>query len=111
MELQEHREPMSHWRPEGITGQNLEIEKDAGNKSMDEDVQSWLLVSAVDWTNFSGCKSIQYIKLGRAPNTQTEENWALADAKRRADRNFSTDLEYLMKQTTNDEILLKHGCA
>ena len=56
-----------------------------------------------------GVKSVQYVKMGHAPRTaaQDEINWDLEQVVRETERNFSTDLQLLMTETTNDPILLK----
>ena len=45
--------------------------------------------------------------MGHAPNIEAEENWEVAEAVRQADKKFSTDLSLLMRETTNDETLVK----
>ena len=54
-------------------------------------------------------KSVQYVRMGHAPKiaAQEENNWDLAQAVRETERNFSTDLQLLMNETTNDITLLK----
>ena len=47
--------------------------------------------------------------MGHAPKiaAQEENNWDLEQAVRETEKNFSTDLQLLMTETTNDPILLK----
>ena len=47
--------------------------------------------------------------MGHAPRiaAQGENNWDLEQAVRETEKNFSTDLQLLMTETTNDPILLK----
>ena len=56
-----------------------------------------------------GVNSVQYIKMGHAPKVDEEElnNWDLGNAVRETEKNFSTDLQLLMSETTNDSSLLK----
>ena len=56
---------------------------------------------------------MRYIKIGNAPKVNTEEpnNWNLGNAVRETEKQFSTDLQLLMTETTNDPSLLKtHVC-
>ena len=48
--------------------------------------------------------------MGHAPKiaAQEENNWHLEQAVRETEKNFSTDLQLLMKETTNDPTLLKN---
>ena len=70
---------------------------------------SILEVPAINWASYVGVKSVQYVKMGHAPKiaAQKENNWDLAQAVRETERNFSTDLQLLMNETTNDPTLLK----
>ena len=70
---------------------------------------SILEVPARYWARYVGVKSVQYVKMGHAPKiaAQEENNWDLAQAVRETERHFSTDLQLLMKETTNDPTLLK----
>ena len=56
-----------------------------------------------------GDKSVQYVKMGHAPKVLAQEtnNWDLEQAVRETEKNFSTDLQLLMSETTNDPVLLK----
>ena len=78
------------------------------NSDSDQD-PSILKVPAVNWAKYVGVKSVQYIKLGYAPRTTAEEpnDWDLGNAVRESEKNFSTDLQLLMTETTNDPTLLK----
>ena len=70
---------------------------------------SVLKVPAWNWARFVGVKSVQYVKMGHAPRiaAQEEINWDLEQAVRETEKNFSTDLQLLVTETTNDPILLK----
>ena len=70
---------------------------------------SVLEVPAINWAKYVGVKSVQYIKMGHAPRVDAEEqnNWDLGNAVRETEKNFSTDLQLLMSETTNDPSLLK----
>ena len=52
---------------------------------------------------------MQYVKMGHAPNViaQEDNNWHLEQAVRETEKNFSTDLQLLMDETTNYPTLLK----
>ena len=56
-----------------------------------------------------GVKSVQYIKMVHAPEMDTEEpnNWDLGNAARDTEKQFATDLQLLMTETTNDPSLLR----
>ena len=70
---------------------------------------SILEVPAWNWAKYVGVKSVQYVKLGHAPKiaAQEENSWDLEQAVRETEKNFSTDLQLLMTETTNDPTLLK----
>ena len=71
---------------------------------------SVLEVPAVNWAIYVGVKSVQYIKMGHAPIVDAEEpnNWDLGNAVSETEKKqFSTDLQLLMTETTNDLSLLK----
>ena len=70
---------------------------------------SVLEVPALNWARYVGVKSVQYVKMGHAPKIIAEENknWDLEQAVRETEKNFSTDLQLLMTETTNDPSLLK----
>ena len=74
----------------------------------DQDL-SVLEVPAWNWARYVGVKSVQYVKMGHTPRiaAQEENNWDLEQAVRKTDKNFSTDLQLLMTESTNDPILLK----
>ena len=60
-----------------------------------------------------GVKSVQNVKMGCAPKVMAQEdnNWNLEHALRETEKNFLTDLQLLMSETTNDPTLLKHWSA
>ena len=70
---------------------------------------SVLEVPAINWAKYVDVKSVQYIKMGHAPRVDSEEqnSWDLGNAVRETEKNFSTDLQLLMSETTNDPSLLK----
>ena len=70
---------------------------------------SILEVPAINWARYVGVKSVQYVKMGHAPKVLAQEtnNWDLEQAVRETEKNFSTDLQLLMSETTNDPVLLK----
>ena len=80
-----------------------EIETDT-----DQDT-SILEVPAINWARYVGVKSVQYVKMLHAPKITAEEqnDWNLEQAVRETEKNFSTDLQLLMTETTNDASLLK----
>ena len=65
-------------------------------------------VPAVKRAKYVGGKSVQNMKIGHAPKVETEEpyNWDLENAVRETETIFSTDLQLLMTETTNDPSLL-----
>ena len=56
-----------------------------------------------------GVKSVQYVKMGQALKVivQKDNDWDLEQAVRETKKNFSTDLQLLMSETTNDPTLLE----
>ena len=70
---------------------------------------SVLKLPAINWARYVGVKSVQYVKMGHAPRIAAEEqtDWNLEQAVRETEKNFSTDLQLLMTETTNDPSLLK----
>ena len=70
---------------------------------------SILEVPAWNWARYVGVKSVQYVKMGHAPKVAAlDENiWDLEQPVRETEKNFSTDLQLLMTETTNDPTLLK----
>ena len=70
---------------------------------------SVLEVPAINWARYVGVKSVQYVKIGHASRISSEEknHWNLEQAVRETEKNFSTDLQLLMNETTNDPSLLK----
>ena len=66
-------------------------------------------VPAINWARYVGCKSVLNIKMGHAPKIAAEsgEEFDTAQTVREAERMFSTDLNLLLTETTNDEKLLK----
>ena len=70
---------------------------------------SVLEVPTINWANYLGIKSVQYIKMGPAPRIQAIEpnNWDHENTVRETEKKFATDLQLLMTETTNDPKLLK----
>ena len=70
---------------------------------------SVLEVPAINWARYVGVKSVQYVKMGHASKIKAleENNWDLGQAVKETERKFSTDLQLLMNETTNDPTLLK----
>ena len=70
---------------------------------------SVLEVPADIWTKYVGVKSFQYIEMGHAAKVNAEEpnDWDLGNAVRETAKQFSTDLQLLMTESTNDPSLLK----
>ena len=70
---------------------------------------SMLEVPAINWAKYVGVKSVQYITMGHAPRVDAIEqnNWDLGNAVRETEKQFATDLQLLMTETTNDPSLLK----
>ena len=68
-----------------------------------------LEVPAWNWARYVGVKSVKYVKVGHAPKVaaQEENNWDLEQVVRETEKSFSTDLQLLMTETTNDPTLLK----
>ena len=95
-------------RPGPSQQQPIPMEEGEIDAESDQD-PSILEVLAVNWAKYAGVKSVQYIKMGHAPRTTAEEqnDWDLGNAVRESEKNFSTDLQLLMTETTNDPTLLK----
>ena len=67
---------------------------------------SMLEVPAVNWAKYLGVKSVQYKKMGRT-TAEEPNDWDLGNAVQESEKIFSTDLQVLMTETTNDTTLLK----
>ena len=59
---------------------------------------------AINWARYVEVKSVQYVKMGHAPKIFAEEdkNWDVEQAVRETERKFSTDVQLLITETTND---------
>ena len=70
---------------------------------------SILEVPAVTWAKYMGVQSVQNNKMGYAPRTTAEgpNDWDLGNAVRQSEKNFSTDLQLLTTETTNDLTILQ----
>ena len=70
---------------------------------------SILKVSAINWARYVGVEGVQYVKMGHAPKIAAEEqnDWNLEQAVPKTEKNFSSELQLLMTETTNDASLLK----
>ena len=93
-----------------LTAQQQPIPMEEGEIDSESDQDTSILeIPAVNWAKYAGVKSVQYIKMGHAPRTTAEElnDWDLGNAVRESEKNFSTDLQLLMTETTNDLTLLK----
>ena len=57
-----------------------------------------LEVPAVNWAQFVGVKSVQYIRMGHSTGVDAEEqnNWDLGKAVRETEKTFSSVLQLLM---------------
>ena len=82
-------------------------EGEIGSES--EQDPSVLEVPPINWDKYVVVKSVQYIKMGHAPKVDAIEqnNWDLGIAVRETKKQFATDLQLLMTETTNDPSLLK----
>ena len=95
-------------RAEPVTQQDIIMEE--GEISSDSELApSVLEVPTINWANYIGVKSVQYIKMGHAPRVQALEqnSWDLEQTVRETEKEFATDLQLLMTETTNDPKLLK----
>ena len=70
---------------------------------------SILEVPAINWARYVGVRSVQCVKMEHAQKitTQEDNNWDLEQDVRENEENFSTDLQLLLNETTNDPTLLK----
>ena len=87
-----------------------DIPMEEGEISSDSELASSVLeVPTINWTNYIGIKNVQYIKMGHAPRVQALEqySWDLEQTVRETEKEFATDLQLLMTETTNDPKLLK----
>ena len=86
----------------------IPIEEGEIESETDQD-PSILEVPAWNWARYVGVKSVQYVKIWHAPKVAAldENTWDLEQAVRETEKNFSTDLQLLMTETTNDPTLLK----
>ena len=86
----------------------IPMEKGEIESETDQD-PSILEVPAINWARYVGVKSVQYVKMGHAPKILAQETKQLGpgaggESNRKS---FSTDLQLLMNETTNDPVLLK----
>ena len=96
----------SHSQP----GTQENIPREEGEISSDSELApSVLEVPTINWANYNGVKSVRYIKMGHAPKVRALEqnNWDLENTVRGTEKEFATDLQLLMPETTNDPKLLK----
>ena len=82
----------------------IPMEEDEIDSETDQD-PSVLEVPATNWARYVGVKSVHYVKMGHAPRIAAD--WNLEQAVRETEKNFSTDIQLLMNETTNDPNLLK----
>ena len=103
--------PVQHDRP-GPSQQDYiqatPMEEGEIDTDTDQD-PSILEVPAINWARYVGVKSVQCVKMGHAPKIAAEEqnDWNLEQAVRETEKIFSTNLQLLMTETTNDASLLK----
>ena len=92
----------------GPSSAPIPMEEGEIDSETDQD-PSVLEVPAINWARYVGVKSVQYVKMGHAPRVAAEERneWNLEHTVRETEKNFSTDLQLLMNETTNDPSLLK----
>ena len=92
----------------GPSSAPIPMEEGEIDSETDQD-PSVLEVPAINWARYVGVKSVQYVKIGHAPRIAAEEqnDWNLIQAVQETEKNFSTDLQLLMTETTNDPSLLK----
>ena len=95
--------PTTSYTPDETPMEEGEISSDS------EMAPSVLEVPTINWANYLGVKSVQYIKMGHAPRIQALEpnDWDHENTVRETEKEFATDLQLLMTETTNDPKLLK----
>ena len=105
--------PVNHANQPGPSSQQelfapMPMEEGEIESETDQD-PSVLEVPAINWARYVGVRSVQYVKMGHAPKVAAmeENNWDLGQAVRETERNFTTDLQLLMNETTNDPTMLK----
>ena len=83
--------------------------EEGGIDSETDQDPSILEVPAWNWARYVGVKSVQYVKMGHAPiiTAQNGNNWELQQAVQETEKNFSTDLQLLMTETTNTRPYLR----
>ena len=64
-------------------------------------------VPAINFKKYMGATGVRYIQMGQASHVQEENKWDLEETIRQAEQKFATDLRTIVKETTNDEKLLK----
>ena len=90
--------------------QFAQIPMEEGEIESETDQDPFILeVPAWNWARYVGVKSVQYVKMGHAPKVAAldENTWDLEQTVRETKKNFTTDLQLLMTETTNDPTLLK----
>ena len=98
----------SQFDKHGPSSAPIPMEEGEIDSETDQD-PSVLEVPANNWARYVGTNSVQYVKMGHAPRIAAEKqnDWNLEQAVRETQKNFSTDLQLLMTETTNDPNLLK----
>ena len=102
--------PRNTSQPGTSTARPEEVPMEEGEISSDSEMApSVLEVPTINWANYIGIKSVQYIKMGHAPRIQAIEpnNWDHENTVRETEKEFATDLQLLMTETTNNPKLLK----
>ena len=96
----------------GPSSAPITMEEGEIDSETDQD-PSVLEVPAKNWARYVGVKSVHNVKMGHAPRIAAEElnDWNLEQAVCETEKKFSTDLQLLMSETTNDPNLLKLWCA
>ena len=91
-----------------------ETPMEEGEVSSDSELEPLVLEEPIfNWANYLGVKTVQYNKMGHAPRIQAMEPHNCDDENtvRETKKEFATDLQLLMTETTNDPKLLNTlGC-
>ena len=99
-----------HRQQQQTQNNNSQIPMKEGEIESETDQDPSILeVPAWKWARYVGVKSVQNVKMGHDPKVAAldENTWDLEQTVRETEKNFSTDLQLLMTETTNDPTLLK----
>ena len=83
---------------------DLELPEFEDAETMSSGSENTIAVPAI---NFKSYYPIRHINMGKASKIQTSNEWDLQETIRQVEQKFATDIKTRVRETTNDEKLLK----